>query len=212
MHPALDIELFEGREVGMCQAKRELSLENHRVILTVTRLVRRKGVDQVIRALPKVLQAIPDAFYLVVGEGTMRLEWESLAKAVGVSHRVAFTGRVSDEQLPLYYSACDVFVLVSRLERNISSVEGFGIVYLEAGAFGKPVIAGNQGGVADAVEPGVTGIVVDSEVPESIANALCKVLENPELAREMGERGKERAWVPTDWRIVSDRMVNNSAL
>jgi glycosyltransferase involved in cell wall biosynthesis len=125
------------------------------ILLTVGRMQRRKGQDQIIRALPTILRAFPETKYVIVGPlrgwppdfvETLR----SLAEELGVSQHVLITGEVSKEDLPLYYLACDVFVMPNRLIPP-GDVEGFGIVFLEASFLGKPVIGGQSGGVPDAV-------------------------------------------------------------
>ena len=172
-------------------------LEGKRVILTVARLDSReryKGHDTVIRALPAVQARMPDVTYVVVGEGDDRQRLEQLARETGVADAVIFTGWVDGETLSACYQACDVFVMPSRLERRNGMWfgEGFGIVYLEAAAFGKPCIAGKYGATAEAVLDGVSGLLVDPNNVDEVARSLIALLSNPDLAQRMGEAGRQR--------------------
>lgn len=164
-------------------------LSGKRVILTLARLERRKGHDTVIRALPEIARKVPDVHYLVCGGGEDRDYLEELAQRLGVTDRVTFSGEVAEEALCRAYNLADVFVMPNRrLENGVN--EGFGIVFLEAGACGKPVVGGRAGGVPDAIRDGETGLLVDGERPEEVAAAVIRILGDPELARAMGEKGR----------------------
>lgn len=167
-------------------------LRDRWVLLTVARLVWRKGQDTVIRALPRIAERVPEAHYLVVGNGPDEDGLRALAADLGVTDRVTFAGRVSDEELPAYYHACDTFIMPTRPSEDGSEVEGFGIVYLEAGAAGKPVIGGRAGGVADAVLDGETGLLVDPLDVEAVAGAVLRLALDPAMARCMGQAGRAR--------------------
>ncbi len=170
--------------------------------MTIARLVERKGIEVVIRAMPRVLEAVPDAIYLVVGTGPQRGKLERLASESGLEGRVVFVGRVSDEELLYYYGACDLFVLLSRTLADKGEMEGFGIVFLEAGACGKPVIGGKGGGTSEAIEDGVTGLLVDPLDVNEIAGTIVRVLVDGELARRLGENGRKRAANQPDWGLL----------
>jgi phosphatidylinositol alpha-1,6-mannosyltransferase len=176
------------------------------IILSVGNLVSRKGHDMVIRALPRLLDIMGDVTYLIVGDGPHRAELEALALALGVRERVAFAGRVPDEDLPDIYALCDAFVLPSREQLDSCDVEGFGMVFLEANASGKPVVAGRSGGIGDAVLDGETGLLVDPLDPDCIASSIGKLLANPQLASRMGEQGRERAVREFSWPAVAARL------
>jgi phosphatidylinositol alpha-1,6-mannosyltransferase len=142
------------------------------VILTVGRLAddeRYKGYDQIIKALPEIRRAIPDARYLLVGKGSDRPRIEKLIAEVGVSEAVILAGFVPDNELAEHYNLCDIFAMPSL-------GEGFGIVYLEALACGKPVLAGNKDGSRDAVADGELGLLVDPENTAEIAAEIIRVL------------------------------------
>lgn len=176
---------------------------SHRVILTVGNLVARKGHDMVIQALPIVCQSVPDITYLIIGEGPYRTQLETLAKQLGVWDRVILAGRVPEEELPDVYALCDVFVMPSREEFEACDVEGFGMVFLEANACGKPVIGGQSGGIPEAVVHGVTGLLVNPRDPVEIAHALTRLLSDAALARRLGEQGQLRVSRDFTWARVA---------
>jgi len=118
---------------------------------------------------------------------------------------------VPDEELPCYYAACDVLVLASRTLVDKGEVEGFGIVYLEAGACGKPVIGGRGGGTSEAIEDGVTGLLVDPLDVDEIADAIVRVLEDKELARRLGQNGRRKAAKPPNWRPLERTHLQSGA-
>ena len=142
------------------------------VILTVCRLAneeRYKGYDQIINALPKILSAVPNAHYVLVGSGPDRPRVEKLIRDSRLQANITLTGYVSDEELADYYNLCDIFAMPSK-------AEGFGIVYLEALACGKPVLAGNRDGSRDALVDGELGLLVDADDIDEIAGEIIRVL------------------------------------
>lgn len=179
-----------------------------RVILTVGNLVSRKGHDMVIRALSELSRRVPDLVYLIAGGGPYRGELEKLATDLGVSDRVIFAGRVPDVDLPDLYALCDVFVMVSRERLEENDVEGFGMVLLEANACGKPVVAGRSGGVPDALEDGVTGLLVDPLSLKEITEALTKLLADQDLAKRFGEHGRARVIREFQWPQVAEDLLD----
>lgn len=172
------------------------------VILTVGNLVERKGHDMVIWALPAVSELVPDVTYLIVGNGPFKNQLDELASELGVRDRVIFAGRVSDDELPEFYALSDVFVMPSRARLGSNDVEGFGIVFLEAAASAKPVVAGRSGGIEDAVVDGLTGLVVDPSDARDIGQALIRLLTNDELRGRLGRQGRDRAQKEYTWSIV----------
>ena len=162
--------------------------ERARVILTVGRwdpAERYKGADTLIAALPGVLKNSPDIFLVLVGGGEDRARLERLARDLGVSERTRFLQDLSQDELFACYANCEVFALPSR-------GEGFGLVYLEAMAHGKPVIGGAHGGALDVIDDGMTGWLVPHGDVERLSSALEWLLADPVRAREMGERGRQR--------------------
>ncbi len=191
VHPMVDPALFED-VAGGARIRARFGLEGRKVILTVGRLVERKGQDTVLRALPTLLRDEPDCHYLIVGDGPYREPLTDLARRLGVERKVTFAGFVPDRDLPDWYAASDLFVMISREIPERGDVEGFGIVYLEAAAAGRAVIAGDSGGVSDAVEDGAGGILVPPDDPAALAETLRRVLGNRGLRREMGMAGRTR--------------------
>ena len=183
------------------EARRRFSLPNNPVILTLCRLVSRKGVDTVIRSFRSVLVAWPEATLIVAGDGPERSSLERLAADIGVSTHVRFLGSVPYDQVPALFSAADVFALVPRESRP--DVEGFGLVYLEASACEIPVIGARSGGIPDAVIDGVTGLLVPPDDPEGLAAALEHVLRHENIALTLGEAGRRHVLEYANW----DRMV-----
>ncbi|GAB6066994.1 glycosyltransferase family 4 protein [Methylothermus subterraneus] len=147
------------------------------LILSVGRLSRRKGFDQVIRALPQVMQEIPGVHYAIVGVGEDRETLEALALEMGVRERVHFLGHVPMDELPRWYNACAVFAMPNREIEGDN--EGFGMVFLEAGACGKLSVAGRDGGTGDAVHEGITGVRVDGHSVAQVAAALVSLAKAP---------------------------------
>ena len=195
--PGIDTEHFAPQK-SAAQLRASLGLTDKKVIVSVGRLVHRKGQDTLVEALPKILREIPDAHLLFVGEGPRREFMQKRAEKLGVTAHITFIGRIQYQDLPQYICAGDIFAMPSRSRLAGLEVEGLGIVYLEASACGIAVIGGTSGGAPDAVLDGQTGIVVDGESTSDVASAAIRLLQNPELAREMGARGRQ--WIIDEWR------------
>jgi phosphatidyl-myo-inositol dimannoside synthase len=207
LHPGCETSHFRPLEPNIDLRKKLFGArQKDRVLLTVGGLVARKGQDMVIRALPKVLQRIPNVLYLIVGDGRDRARLEALTSATGVQDRVIFAGQVPDSDLPDIYALSDVFVMPSRSRLEDCDVEGFGLVYLEANACGKPVIGGREGGVADAILEGETGFLADPCDSDHIAHLLLRLLSDDELSRRMGEKGRKRVVSDFTWTRVSSHV------
>jgi len=160
------------------------------LVLSVGRLMRRKGFDNVIRALPMLRARGIDAHYAVIGIGEDREHLSDLAQQHGVADRVHLLGHVSYEDLPRWYCASDLFAMPNR---DIGGdTEGFGLVFLEAAAAGRPAVSGIAGGTGSAIVDGVTGLRVDGEQPQAIAEALARLLSNPDEAEQMGRSARKR--------------------
>ena len=198
--PGVDERTFHPASGGAAVRER-LGLTERPVVVCVSRLVRRKGQDTLIRAMPHILAEVPDAVLLVVGGGPYRADLERLARETGVAGSVRFTGPVPWEELPAHYGAGDVFAMPCRTRRGGLDVEGLGIVYLEASATGLPVVAGDSGGAPDAVLDGETGWVVrggSPQAPRETAERVTTLLKDAELRARMGKRGRQ--WVEEAWR------------
>lgn len=191
-----------------------------RIILTVARLGELyKGHDMAIRTMPLILAREPHARYVIVGDGPLRGYLERLAASVGVADSVTFAGELSAAALDDWYARADVFTLLSRESPVDGGAEGYGLTFIEAGAWGKPVVAGRSGGIPDAVVDGVTGLLVDPTDSCAIADALLRVLSDDDLARRLGEQGRNRAVNELSWshfvaafQVVLDTAVAAPAL
>lgn len=164
---------------------------------TVARMVRHKGVDTGIAALPQLRQHVPDATYVVVGSGPDLRRLRHLARHHGVEDAVRFLGRVSDEEVVDALLACDAFALLSR--EASPNVEGFGLVLLEAGACGRPVVGARSGGIVDAVADGESGHLVEPDDVPGTAKALASILSDSAHAKRLGAGGRHRASQVLTW-------------
>ncbi len=195
--PALDPELLRS-PVSPQRVIERHGLRGKRVLLTVSRLTTRgryKGHEVVMRALVQVRRVLPEVVYVIVGDGDDRPRLERLAVELGLGEAIHFAGDVEDAWLPAYYRSCDLFVMPSRMRlEDPCEGEGFGIAYLEAAAFGKPAIAGREGGSAEAVLDGVTGVLVNAADPGEIARTILTLMQDEARRRSLGERARERAW------------------
>ena len=194
--PGIDVEHFLPTDSS--QLREDLGLADKSVIISVGRLVHRKGQDKLIEALPKIKSLVPNVHLVLVGIGPHQNYLKKLAAKLGVTECITFIGRINYSELPKYICVGDVFAMPSRSRFFGLEVEGLGIVYLEASSCGLPVVGGKSGGAPDAVLVGETGVVVDGTQPAEIANACVELLTNPELAALMGSSG--RAWIIENWR------------
>lgn len=169
-----------------------------RLILTVGNVTDRKGQHVVIRALPHVLQEVPEAHYLIAGLPTMREQFSALAVSLGVADHVHFLGRVPHAELPILMNACDVFAMTS-VNTASGDVEGYGIAAVEAALCGKPAVVSDGSGLAEAVLNEVTGFVVPQNDPEQTAKALITLLKDENLRQRMGMAARERALAEQTW-------------
>ncbi len=185
--PGIDVAHFRSHEVQRSRP----------TIISVGRLVHRKGQDRLLEALPLIKREIPDVELIFVGEGPHKKELDRLVSKHGLESSVRFIGRVEYKELPKYFSLGDVFAMPSRSRLFGLEVEGLGIVYLEASACGLPVIGGDSGGAPDAVLEGQTGYVVDGNDVEEIAARAIELLADANLREKLGARG--RSWVEEEW-------------
>lgn len=192
--PGVDLVRFKPlAEAARRQARVDGGLPvDGRLVLAVSRLVPRKGIDVLIRAAARLAPTRPDMVVAVAGAGRERDRLERLATASGVA--VRFLGEVPDERLPALVGCADVFAIPCRSRWGGLEQEGFGIVFLEAAACGVPQVAGASGGSAEAVADGETGFVVERpDDPLAVEAALARLLDDPDLRRGMGEAARRRA-------------------
>jgi len=196
LHPGVDATRFAPGAGGAAR-RAEVGLTGRPVIVCVSRLVRRKGQDTLIRALPAIRRRVEGTALLLVGDGPDRGYLQALVREVRVVSDVVFAGAVPDADLPGWYGAGDVFAMPCRTRRRGLDVEGLGMVYLEASACGLPVLAGDSGGAPDAVLDGLTGRVIDGESAGAAAHVLAAMLTDRQMARRLGDAG--RAWTLSEW-------------
>ena len=182
-----------------------LKLENKKVIVSVGRLVHRKGQDKLIEAMPLILKSEPEAILLLVGEGPYKEHLAKLVHTLKIEESVRFVGRLQYQDLPRYLRVGDIFAMPSRSRFFGLEVEGLGIVYLEASSAGLPVLGGASGGAPDAVLPGDTGLVVDGTDVKAIAQSAITLLHDPALRARMGELGRSWALETWSWQIWGER-------
>lgn len=170
------------------------------IVFSLGRLVKRKGFDKLIEAMPGILEKEMDIFYIMAGDGPDK---EYLKKKINrlpnkARRRIAMLGEISPRDADAWYELSDIFAMPAR---DISGdFEGFGIVYMEANLAGKPVVAGDSGGVRDAVVDGLNGLLVDPDDLNAITGAVVKLAKNPKMRQRMGQEGRARAVKEFNWK------------
>ena len=203
--PGVDVERFHP-DLNPAAVVHRHKLENRVVVLTVARLVEWKGQDNVIRAMSRVVQVVPNAVYVMVGAGPYRSVLEKLVTEFGLQECVIFAGFIPDSELGLYYAAANVMVLVGKEFQPGMPVEGFGIAYIEANAAERPVIGSRLGATPDTIVDGVTGLLVPPDDEDEIAAGIIRLLVNPDLAKLMGQHGRERVVREFTWHNQAIRL------
>jgi phosphatidylinositol alpha-1,6-mannosyltransferase len=195
VNPGINNELkITNYELRIKELKESYKLQNKIILFSVGRLVKRKGFDKVIEAMPEILTSIPDLVYVIAGTGPDEEYLKNKAKDL---NNVIFLDSINDDKKWTWFNLCDIFITVSRCIDG--DFEGFGIVYLEANLAGKPVIAGCSGGVCDAVQNNVNGIVVNPESPKEIAAAVICLAQDENLRKKLGGQGRERVFKDFRW-------------
>ncbi|MFA5188356.1 MAG: glycosyltransferase family 4 protein [Patescibacteria group bacterium] len=206
VYPCPNLQLEQFNEHEMQIIKNELDLHHKKILLSVGRLVPRKGFDKVIEALPELTKQIPNLIYIIVGNGPDRERLEKLAEDLKVRGNLIIAEDIPNSNLPAFYSLANIFIMPAR--QIGEDIEGFGIVYLEANLFGKPVIAGKSGGAEDAVIDNQTGILVNPESVQEINQAILKLFNDPELANKLGVQGRQRVLSEFNWYQQIDKLKN----
>jgi len=180
-------------------------LQGRKIVLSVGRLAPRKGFDTVLESLKTVMSEHPEVLYVMVGDGPDRKRLTELVQLYALQDHVYMTGKVDWADLPRWHNVADVFVTPSR--NAPPSVEGFGIVFLEANACGKPVIGARTGGIPDAVVDGETGLLVEADAPDQLASAINSFLSDPVYAARLGRQGRERVETSGTWDHVHHTLL-----
>jgi len=187
------------------------NFDDKKIIFSLGRLVPRKGFDKTIEALSILKKEDPDlikkTIYFLAGAGNDELRLKNLVKKYNLENNLVFLGQISDEEKFTYFNLCDIFCMPSRQIKD--DFEGFGIVYLEANLFKKPVIAGRSGGVVEAVEDNLNGLLVNPEDIRDIYLAIKKLLSNQILAKKLGKNGYIRAKEKFNWSKQAKKVRNN---
>lgn len=185
--------------------KKQYDLEGKFVLLSLGRLVKRKGVDQTILALARLSDRWPKLAFIVAGAGPDELYLKSYADSLNTnfSKVIKFVGPVNDEEKWQFLHLSNALIMPAREEAG--DFEGFGIVYVEAGMASKPVIAGASGGVGDAVVNEVNGILVNPIKSDEIASAIELLIDNPQVGENLGQAGRERALQMFQWEKLADK-------
>ena len=206
LYPGADLETFRP-DLPTSDIRERLGLFDRPLIVCVSRLVPRKGQDVLIRALPAIRRRVPDATLLIVGRGPHEPKLRALADSAPMGS-VVFAGEVSEDDLPRHYAAGDVFAMPCRDRLGGLEVEGWGNVFIEAAACGKPVVAGDSGGAPEAVVDGETGIVVDGRNVGAVGDAVVELLTDRERARSMGKAGRARVERDHAWPRIAGRLMD----
>ena len=205
LYPGADLAAFRS-DLPTSDLRQRHGIGDRPVVVCVSRLVPRKGQDVLIRGMAGVRRRVPDATLLIVGRGPDEPRLRSLA-ADAPAHSVVFAGGVSEEDLPRYYALGDVFAMPCRNRLAGLEVEGWGNVFIEAAACGRPVIVGDSGGAPESVADGQTGVVVDGRDVDAVADAVATLLSDPVLARTMGAAGRVRVERAHAWPDVAERLA-----
>ncbi|MEM2998074.1 MAG: glycosyltransferase family 4 protein [Thermoproteota archaeon] len=199
LYPGVDVEaLKQAVEESPTHGKGE-------TILFVGRMVRRKGPDLLLKAFSMLLNEHPDARLVMVGDGPFLNSLKDLARQLKLEDKIEFTGALRGKALYSRYAECDVFAMPSR--QTATDVEGFGMVFLEAGFFGKPSVGTRTGGIPEAVLDGKTGILISQNDVEALRDALSLLLKNRQLARRLGEKARERVLSEFSWKKATLRFI-----
>ncbi|MGI8615927.1 MAG: glycosyltransferase family 4 protein [Actinomycetota bacterium] len=205
LHPGADVERFRP-DLPTADIRERHGLGDRPLIVCVSRLVPRKGQDVLIRAMRAVQRRVPEAALLIVGSGPYEAKLRSLAERAP-TRSVSFAGEVTEGDLPRYYAVGEVFAMPCRTRLAGLEVEGWGNVFIEAAACGRPVVVGDSGGSREALVHGETGLLVDGSEVEGVADALATLLEDPPYARRLGKNGRARVEREHTWPRVAERLA-----
>ncbi len=205
LHPGADVERFRP-DLPTADIRERHGLGDRPLIVCVSRLVPRKGQDVLIQAMRAVQRRVPEAALLIVGSGPYESKLRALAERAP-NRSVSFAGEVTEEDLPRYYAVGEVFAMPCRTRLAGLEVEGWGNVFIEAAACGRPVVVGDSGGSREALVHGETGLLVDGSEVEGVADALATLLEDPAYASRLGKNGRARVEREHTWPRVAERLA-----
>ncbi len=205
--PACDPDRFSPASDGSAVRSRHGIAEDVPIVLTVGRLAPRKGHLFLLESLSRVRSPL---HWIAVGDGQLRYRFEAAVRRSPLAGRCTVTGRVSDAALPGYYAACSVFAAAPEQRRTGGEVdsEGYGVVFAEAAAAGRPVVTTPAGGVAEAVADGSTAILVRDRDVDRFAAAVDRLLADRELAGRLGGNGRRLVLAGRTWRSVADSLLD----
>jgi phosphatidylinositol alpha-1,6-mannosyltransferase len=197
LYPGADLERFRP-DLPTEDLRARLGLGDRPVVVCVSRLVARKGQDVLIRSMRHVLRRVPEASLVIVGGGPREGALHRLAEGAP-DGTVIFTGEVPELDLPRYYALGDVFAMPCRTRVGGMEVEGWGNVFIEAAACGRPVVVGDSGGAPETLVHGETGLLVDGGDVAEVADAVATLLEDPAYASRLGKAGRARVEARHTW-------------
>jgi glycosyltransferase involved in cell wall biosynthesis len=205
-YPGVDTSRYF--DVQKDDVREEFGLPNVPILLTVARLVERKGLKYLIRALPRILNTVPKAVLIIVGDGPERCDLEGEVRRLNLDGNVVFLGKVTEDKLIRLYRTSDIFVLPAIVDPD-GNTEGLGVVLLEAMSMQKPVVASSVGGIPEAVIHSQTGMLVEPGNIEELAHAITYLLRNEQTSAKMGEKGRQRVKQIFDWNIIASDFLES---
>jgi phosphatidyl-myo-inositol dimannoside synthase len=205
LYPGADLTVFRP-DLPTDDIRERLGIGERPLVVCVSRLVARKGQDVLIRGMSIVRQRVPEAALLIVGAGPDEERLRSMAESAPAK-TVYFAGQVSEEDLPRHYAVGDVFAMPCRSRLGGLEVEGWGNVFVEASACGKPIVVGDSGGARETVRDGETGLLVDGADVSQVASAVAELLADPERARRMGAAGRRQVERHHSWPAIAARLA-----
>jgi phosphatidylinositol alpha-1,6-mannosyltransferase len=205
LYPGADLAAFRP-DLPTADLRERLGVGDRPIVVCVSRLVVRKGQDVLIAGMHRIRRQVPEATLVIVGGGPYEGRLRALASDAP-DGSVVFAGQVSEEDLPRYYAMGDVFAMPCRSRLGGMEVEGWGNVFIEASACGRPIVVGDSGGARETVVDGETGLLVDGGDVDQVADAVVGLLADPQRARQMGVAGRERVERSHAWPAIAARLA-----